>query len=97
MKLRPLGNRVIVKPASKEEMTKSGILLPDTASKERPEQGDVMEVGPGLLLENGTRQAMSVKAGDRIMFKKYSPDEIKLDDVEYLVLAETDIMAVIEN
>lgn len=97
MKLRPLGNRVIVKPMSKEEVTKSGIILPDTVNKERPEQGDVVEVGPGLLLENGTRQAMSVKAGDRVMFKKYSPDEIKLDEEEYLVLAETDIMAVIEK
>ena len=96
MKLRPLGNRVIVKPASKEEVTKSGIILPDTMSKERPEQGDVIEVGPGLLLENGTRQPMSVKVGDRIIFKKYSPDEFKLDKEEYLGLAETDIMAVLE-
>lgn len=97
MKLRPLGNRVIVKPASKEEVTKSGIILPDTVGKERPEQGDVIEVGPGLLLENGTRQTMTVKVGDRVIFKKYSPDEFKLDNEEYLVLAETDIMAVIEK
>lgn len=96
MKLRPLGNRVIVKPASKEEVTKSGIILPDTVGKERPEQGEVIEVGPGLLLENGTRQAMNVKVGDRVVFKKYAPDELKLDGEEYLVLAETDIMAVIE-
>ncbi len=97
MKLRPLGSRVIVKPASKEEVTKSGIILPDTVSKERPEQGDVIEVGPGMLLENGTRQAMSVKVGDSIMFKKYSPDEIKIDDEEYLVLDEKDILAVLEK
>jgi len=96
MKLRPLGNRVIVKPASKEEVTKSGIILPETASKERPEQGEVIEIGPGLMLENGTRQAMNVKVGDRVVFKKYAPDELKLEEVEYLVLAETDIMAVIE-
>lgn len=96
MKLRPLGNRVVVKPASKEEVTKSGIILPDTAAKERADQGEVLEVGPGLLLENGTRQAMSVKPGDKVMFKKYAADELKVDDVEYLVMSETDIMAVIE-
>jgi chaperonin GroES len=97
MKLRPLGNRVIVKPASKEEKTLSGIILPDTMGKERPEQGDVIEVGPGLLLENGTRQSMSVKVGDRVIFKKYSPDEFKIESEEYLVLAETDIIAVLEK
>ncbi len=96
MKLRPLGDRVIVKPTAKEEMTKGGILLPDTAGKERPEQGEVMEVGPGRLLENGSRTAPSVKTGDKILFKKYSPDEFKIDGVEYLVLSETDIIAVIE-
>ena len=97
MKLRPLGNRVIVKPASKEAATSSGIILPDTVGKERAEQGDVIEVGPGLLLETGTRQAMSVKVGDRVIFKKYSPDEFKIDGEDYLVLAETDIMAVMEK
>ncbi|MBI5654917.1 co-chaperone GroES [Candidatus Uhrbacteria bacterium] len=96
MQLRPLGDRVIVKPAAKEEMTKAGILLPDTVDKERPEQGEVIAVGPGRLLENGNRAAMSLKVGDKVMFKKYSPDEMKLDGVEYLVIAETDVMAVIE-
>lgn len=96
MQLRPLGDRVIVKPAAKEEMTKAGILLPDTADKERPEQGEVIAVGPGRLLDNGNRAAMSLKVGDKIMFKKYSPDEMKLDGVEYLVIAESDVMAVIE-
>ena len=96
MKLRPLGDRIIVKPFAKEEMTKSGIILPDTIDKERPEQGEVIEVGPGKLLENGSRVTPNVKIGDKILFKKYSPDEFKLDDVEYLVLSESDIMAVIE-
>lgn len=95
-KLRPLGDRVIVKAAAKEEMTKTGIILPDTVNKERPEQGEVIAVGPGRLLENGTRAAMSLAIGNKIVFKKYSPDEVKVDDVEYLVIAESDVMAVIE-
>lgn len=88
---------MIVKPVSKEEVTASGIILPDTVGKERPKQGDVIEIGPGLLLENGTRQTMSVKVGDRVIFKQYAPDEFKIDEQDYLVLAETDIMAVIEK
>lgn len=96
MQLRPLGDRVIVKPAAKEEMTKAGIILPDTASKERPEQGEVISVGPGRLLENGSRSPMSLKVGDKVVFKKYSPDEVKMGDVEYLVLSENEILAVIE-
>jgi len=96
MTLRPLADRVIVKPVAKEEMTKTGIILPDTVDKERPEQGEVIAIGPGRLLDNGTRAAMSVKIGDKIVFKKYSPDEVKLEDKEYLVIAESDVMAVIE-
>jgi len=96
MNLRPLGDRVIVKAATKEEMTKSGILLPDMGDKERPEQGEVIAIGPGRLLENGTRSAMSVKVSDRVMFKKYAPDEIKLDNETYLVLSESDLIAVVE-
>jgi chaperonin GroES len=96
MQLRPLGDRVIIKTAPKEEMTKTGILLPDTVDAERPEQGEVVAIGPGRLLENGTRAAMSLKVGDKIVFKKYSPDEVKVDGMEYLVIAESDIMAVIE-
>jgi chaperonin GroES len=95
-KLRPLGDRVIVKPAAKEEMTKAGIILPDTIDKERPEQGEIIATGPGKTLDNGTRAAMSVKVGDKVVFKKYSPDEVKVGDEEYLVIAESDIMAVIE-
>lgn len=97
MQLRPIGDRVIVKPAAKEEMTKAGIILPDTVNKERPENGEVIAVGPGKMLENGTRSAMSIKVGDKVVFKKYSPDEVKIDDVEYLVISESDVMAVIES
>ncbi len=95
-KLRPLGDRVIVKPAAKEEMTKTGIILPDTVDKERPEQGEIIATGPGRLLENGQRAPMSLKVGDKIVFKKYSPDEVKVEDQEYLVISESDVMAVIE-
>lgn len=96
MQLRPLNDRVIVKAVAKEEMTKTGIILPDTADKERPEQGEVIAVGPGRMLDSGSRAPMSVKVGDKIVFKKYSPDEVKIDNVEYLVVSESDIMAVIE-
>ncbi len=95
MKLRPLGDRVIVSAASKEEKTASGLVLPET-SKERPEQGTVVAAGPGRFDEDGERMPMSVKVGDKVMFKKYSPDEIKIDGVDYLVLSESDILAVIE-
>jgi chaperonin GroES len=95
-KLRPLGDRVIVKTVPKEEMTKTGIIIPETVDKERPEQGEIIAVGPGKLLDNGTRAAMSLKVGDKIVFKKYSPDEVKIDEEEYLVVSESDVMAVIE-
>lgn len=95
MKLRPLGDRLIVSAASKEEKTASGLVLPETSS-ERPEQGTVIAAGPGRLNDKGERVAMSVNVGDKVMFKKYSPDEIKLDGQDYLVLSESDILAVIE-
>jgi len=96
MNLRPLNDRLIVKALPKEEVTKSGIILPDTADKERPEQGEVIAVGPGKLLEDGKRSAMDVKVGDKILFKKYAPDEVKVEDQEYLVISEYDILAVLE-
>ena len=96
MKLRPLFNNVIVKPAPKEEVTKSGIVLPETMDKEKPEQGEVVAVGTGKLLDNGQTAPMTVKVGDKVMFKKYSPDEVKVDGEEYLVLSESDIIAVID-
>jgi chaperonin GroES len=97
MKLRPLNDRLIVKPLPKEEVTKSGIILPDTVEKERSEQGEVVAIGPGKLLDDGKRSVMDVKVGDKVMFKKYAPDEIKLEDQEYLVISEYDVLAVLEN
>jgi len=94
--LKPLNDHVIVKPLAETEASVAGIILPDTASKERPEKGEVIAVGPGKILDNGARAQTSVKVGDRVMFKKYSPDEIKIDGKEYLVLSESDILAVIE-
>ncbi len=97
MNLRPLFDKVLVTSSSKEETTASGLVLPDTASKERPEQGTVIAVGPGRFDEDGEKRIpMSVNVGDKVVFKKYSPDEVKVDDKEYLVLSESDIIAVIE-
>lgn len=95
MNIKPLGNNVVLKPAAKEEITASGIVLPDTVDKERPEKGEVVAVGPGKILDNGQTAAMSVKKGDVVMFKKYSPDELKIDNQEYLVISENDILAII--
>jgi len=94
--LKPLNDHVVVRPAQKEEKTSSGIILPDTASKEKPEQGEVIAVGPGKLLEHGARAQMSVKTGDKIVFTKYAPNEVTFNNEKLLVLSETDILAVIE-
>lgn len=96
LKIRPLHNNLIVKALSEETSTLAGIVLPDTVDKERPEKGEVLAAGPGKLLDNGTRAPMEVKVGDKIMFKKYSPDEIKLEKEEYLIIAESDILAILE-
>jgi chaperonin GroES len=93
--LKPLGDHVLVKPLSKEEKTQGGIILPDTA-KEKPQAGEVIAVGPGRLLENGTRVQPEVKTGDKVIYAKYGGTEIKLDAVEYLILRETDIFAIKE-
>jgi chaperonin GroES len=93
-KLRPVGDRVVVKPAAKEEVTKSGIVIPDTA-KEKPQEGTVIAVGSGRLLDNGDRAPIDVREGDRILFAKYGGTEFKLDGEEYLVLKENDILAII--
>jgi len=96
MNLKPLNNNVIVKASNKEEMTKSGIFLPDTINKEKPEQGEIIAVGPGKTDNNGNRIEMSVKVGQKVVFKKYSPDDIKIDNEEYLVINENDILAILE-
>jgi chaperonin GroES len=94
--LKPLGDRVIVKPKPKEEVTRSGIVLPDTAS-EKPQEGSVLSVGPGRILDNGKRVDMEVKAGDSVLFAKYAGTEVKLDGEEYLVIRESDLLAIVTN
>jgi chaperonin GroES len=94
--LRPLGDRVVIRPLAREEVTKSGIVLPDTA-KEKPQQGEVLAVGPGRVLDNGDRINMDVKNGDRVLFAKYAGTEFKLEEEELLILSEKDILAVMEN
>jgi len=94
--LRPLGERVVVKLVQAEEKTRGGIVLPDTA-KEKPQEAEVLAVGPGKLLDSGARAEMGLKTGDRILFAKYSGTEIKLDGEEFLVIAEKDILAVVER
>jgi len=95
MNLKPLGDNIVVKGLSQEETTKSGIILPDTIDKEKPEQGEVLAVGPGKLLDNGQRAAMEVKVGNKIIFKKYSPDDFKIDGQEVLVLSQSDVIAIL--
>jgi len=97
MNIKPLGDRVVIKVLAQEDKTKSGIVLPDTA-KEKPQEGEVMAVGPGRMLENGSRAAMEVKAGDRVIYSKYSGTEVKSEGVEYLILnGDRDILAILEK
>ena len=93
-KIRPVGDRVVVKPAAKEEVTKSGIVIPDTA-KEKPQEGVVIAVGNGRLLDSGERAVIDVHEGDRVLFAKYGGTEFKLEGEDYLVLKETDILAIV--
>lgn len=92
MNLKPLGDRVIVKPIIREEVTKGGIVLPDTA-KEKPQEGEIVAVGPGKLGEDGKRIEMDVKKGDRVIYAKYAGTEWKYENEEYLILRESDILA----
>ena len=91
-KLQPLGDRVVVRPTPKEEVTKGGIVLPDTA-KEKPQEGKVIAVGPGRLTDEGKRIVMDVKVGDTVIYAKYGGTEIKEDDEELIILRESDILA----
>ena len=92
--LKPLGDRVVIKPTPKEEVTKSGILLPDTA-KEKPQEGTIIAVGAGRINDKGERQALEVKVGDKVLYAKYAGTEFKQDSEELLILSEKDILAII--
>jgi len=96
MNLKPLNDRVFLEPLEEEKTTKSGIVLPDTAEKEKPIKGRVVAAGPGKLNEKGERVPMSVKVGNLVLFKKYGPDELEVDGKKYLVGEEADILAIIE-
>lgn len=91
----PLNDHLVVKAVT-EQKTVGGIILPETADKEKPEKGEVVAVGPGKLLENGSRAALSVKIGDVVVFKKYSPDEVKVGKDEFLVIREDDVLAIVK-
>jgi chaperonin GroES len=94
-KIQPLGDRVVVKALARETVTKSGIMLPDTA-KEKPQEGEVLAVGPGKVLDNGKRTTPEVKVGERVVFARYAGTEIKIDGEEYLILRESDVMGIVE-
>ncbi|HAF17744.1 MAG: co-chaperone GroES [Thermacetogeniaceae bacterium] len=93
--LKPLSDHVLVKPLSKEEKTEGGIYLPDTA-KEKPQEGEVIAVGPGRMLDNGSRVAPEVKVGDKVIYAKYGGTEVKIGEEEYLIMRESDILAIKE-
>ncbi len=96
LKLKPLGSRVVIKALDREEITKSGIVIPDTA-KEKPQEGRVLAVGPGGLDKNGNKVVMTLKEGDRVLYQKYSGTEFKLEGEELLVISQEDILALIEG
>jgi chaperonin GroES len=91
-----LGDRVVIKPTPREEMTKSGIVLPDTA-KEKPQEGEVLAVGPGKTLDDGSREAMDVSVGNKVLYAKYAGTEFKVDSDELLIVSQKDILAVVED
>jgi chaperonin GroES len=95
-KLRPLGDRVVIEPTPREEMTKSGIVLPDTA-KEKPQEGTILAVGPGAFDNDGKRVPIDVKAGDKVLYAKYAGTEFKVEGDELLIVSQKDILAVVED
>lgn len=96
MNIKPLSDHILIEPVKEEEKTKAGIFLPETASKEKSEEGKVIATGPGKTTDEGKIIPMSVKPGDRVLFQKYGPSEIKIEDKEYLIATESDILAIIE-
>ena len=95
-KLRPLGDRVVIQPTPKEDMTKSGIVLPDTA-KEKPQEGLVLAVGPGRILDDGKREQIDVKEGQKVLYAKYAGTEFKVEGEELLIVSQKDILAIVED
>ena len=95
VKLRPMGDRLVIKAVGRETTTKSGIVRPDTAT-EKPQEGEVLAVGPGKVLDNGKRTTLEVQVGQRVLFAKYAGTEIKIDGEEYLILRESDVMGIVE-
>lgn len=96
MKIKPLSDHILIEPIKQEEKTKTGILLPETAEKERPEEGKVIAVGPGRKTSSGKIIPIEVKVGQKVLFTKYGPNEIKVADKEYLITKEEDILAILE-
>jgi chaperonin GroES len=93
-KLRPLGDRVVVRPSAREEMTRSGIVIPDTA-KEKPQEGTILAAGPGRVLDDGRRESMDIKAGDKVLYAKYAGTEFKIDGEDLLIVSQKDILAIV--
>lgn len=94
--LKPIGGNILVEPVAEEKVTSGGIVLPDTVSKEKPQRGKVVALGTGKIAEDGKKVAFNVKVGDVVIFKKYGPDEIEIDEQEYLIMEESDILAVVD-
>ena len=97
LKIKPLGDRVVIKPLEKEEVTASGIVLPDTVEAEKKAEGEVMATGPGKMLDNGTRAVMEVKVGDHVLFEKWGGEEVEIDEVEYKIVSAEKILAILEK
>jgi chaperonin GroES len=95
-KLRPLGDRVVVQPSAREEKTKSGIVIPDTA-KEKPQEGTIIAAGPGRVLDDGRRESMDVKAGDKVLYARYAGTEFKIEAEDLLIVSQKDILAIVES
>lgn len=97
MQIKPLGDHVVVKLVKEEEVTASGIVLPDTVDKEKKAEGEIVAVGPGKLLESGARATMEVKVGDRVLIKKWGGDEVEVEKEEYKIVSQEDILAILVN
>jgi chaperonin GroES len=95
-RLRPLGDRVVVQPTAREEMTKSGIVIPDTV-KEKPQEGIILAVGPGRVLDDGKREQMDLKSGDKVLYAKYAGTEFRVDDEDLLIVGQKDVLAIVED